>query len=92
MFGADDLATLFGDAGVMATCGADSATVLIDMPDQIILGEMQVSADYMMTVRSGDLPALARGVTVTVDGVDYLVREIRRIDDGALSHVALKRP
>lgn len=87
----EDLAPFFADFGVPATAGAHSATVLFDMPQEEIFAGMQQSTEYVITFRSGDLPGLAAGNTITVDGVAYKVRQTTTLDDGKLTKAMLKR-
>jgi hypothetical protein len=46
--------------------------------------------DYQLTLRTADLPDLAHGETVRIDGASYIVREVMAIDDGALKRVTLR--
>lgn len=88
---AEDLDVFFAEFGVTATLGAASAQVLLDMPDQAVLGEMQISADYAITFQATDLAGIKRGDAITVDGTSYTVREVTHLDDGKLKHATLKR-
>jgi hypothetical protein len=87
----EDITALFGDFGVLATYGSLTALVLFDMPDQAVLGDMQLSTDYAMTYPATAFTALKHGDGVTINSVAYTVREITRLDDGALKRAALKR-
>lgn len=87
----EDLAVLFADFGVTAVYGSLTALVVLDMPDQQVLGGMQISADYAITYRSVDLVGLKHGDALTVDGTSYTVREVTRLDDGRITHATLKR-
>lgn len=87
----EDLAPLFADFGVLAVAGANSATVLFDMPGEEIFGGMQQSTEYAITYRSVDLPGLTAGNSITVDGVAYKVRQTTPQDDGKLIKAMLKK-
>lgn len=87
----EDLAPFFLDFGLPAAFGGNTATVLLDMPDQAILGDMQLSTEYAMFYKSGDLPGLKHGDTGTVGGTTYTVREIAAQDDGKTLRAALKK-
>ena len=87
----EDLSAFFADFGVPATFGALSATVLLDMPDAEIFGGGQISTDYAITYKSGDLSGLKTGDAITVNAVAYQVREVVKLDDGKLMNATLKR-
>jgi hypothetical protein len=48
-----------------------------------------LSTDYTLTARAADFGGLLYGDGIRVDGVNYQVRETRRIDDGALLRLHL---
>lgn len=88
---AEDLSAFIADFGVTATFGALTAQVILDMPDQSILGDLQLTTDYSMTFVSTDLSGLKHGSAITVDGAAYTVREVSRLDDGRFLKAALKK-
>jgi hypothetical protein len=61
------------------------------MPSQVISGDMVLTTDYSLTARAADFGGLLFGDGITVDGVNYQVREVRKLDDGALVEIALQR-
>ena len=81
----------FVDFGVTAVYGAQTATVLLDMPDADVLGGRMISAGYLITYRATDLAGLKHGDILTVAGVAYQVNEVRKLDDGALIQAGLQR-
>ncbi len=87
----EDLAAFFADFGVQASANGMTACVLLDMPGQSLLGDMQISTDYAITYASADLPGLKHGSSITVSGSAYTVREITLQDDGQISRASLKR-
>lgn len=88
----EDLGVFLDDFGVSCTAGAVSALGILDMPSQIIAGDgMVLSTDYTLTCRTADFGGLLYGDGITVGGVNYSVREVRMIDDGAFCEVALQR-
>ena len=88
---AEDLDVLFADFGVTASLGSLTAQVILDRPDDAILGGMQISTDYAITFQAAQLPAIKHGDPITVDGTPYTVREVTLLDDGRLGKAALKR-
>jgi len=87
----EDLAVFLNDFGVSCTAGAVTALGILDMPSQIISGDMVLSTDYSLTARAADFGGLLFGDGITVDGVNYQVREVRKLDDGAFVEIALQR-
>jgi hypothetical protein len=87
----EDLSVFLDDFGVSCTAGAVSAFGILDMPSQIISGDMVLTTDYTLMVRTADFGGLLYGDGITVDGVNYQVREVRKLDDGAFSEIALQR-
>ena len=79
------------DFGVSCTAGAVTALGILDMPSQIISGDMVLSTDYTLTALAADFGGLLFGDGITVDGVNYQVREVRKLDDGAFVEIALQR-
>jgi hypothetical protein len=87
----EDLNLFLNDFGVTATSGAISALGILDMPTQVLAGDMVLSTDYTLTARAADFGGLLYGDGITVDGVNYSVRETRKLDDGAFVEIALMR-
>lgn len=87
----EDMDVLFGDFAVTATFGAQTANVIFDMPDQAILGDMQITTEYAITFKATDFPALKRGDTINISSIAYSVREVTQLDDGLLKHATLNR-
>lgn len=87
----EDLNLFLSDFGVTATSGAVSALGILDMPSQVLAGDMVLSTDYTLTARYADFGGLLYGDGVTVDGVNYQVRETRRIDDGKFVEIGLMK-
>lgn len=87
----EDLNLFLNDFGVSCTAGAVSALGILDMPTQVVAGDMVLSSDYTLTARASDFGGLLYGDGITVDGVNYQVRETRKLDDGAFVEIALLR-
>jgi hypothetical protein len=87
----EDLNLFLEDFGVSCTAGAISALGILDMPSQIISGDMVLSTDYTLTARAADFGGLKYGDSITVAAVAYTVRETRLIDDGAFVEIGLQK-
>jgi hypothetical protein len=86
----DDFSGALNDCGVTVTHGNRSAAAILDSPTTTALGGLVSLDDYQLTLRTADLPDLAHGETVRIDGTYYIVREVMAIDDGALKRVTLR--
>ena len=87
----EDLSIFFEDFGVSCTAGAITALGILDMPTQVVAGDMVLSTDYTLTARFADFGGLVYGDPITVDGVNYQVREVRQLDDGKLCEIGLSK-
>ena len=87
----EDLAVFLNDFGVSCTAGAITALGILDMPTQMLAGEMVLSTDYTLTARFADFGGLKYGDPITVAGTNYQVRETRQLDDGAFVEIGLQK-
>ena len=87
----EDLTIFLADFGVSFTAGDTTAKGILDMPSQVLAGDMILSTDYTLTARAADFGPLVRGSRLTVDGNTYTVRETRLIDDGKMVELGLQR-
>lgn len=85
----EDLTVFLDDFGVSCTAGAISALGILDMPTQVLAGDMVLSSDYTLICRAADFGGLLYGDGITVDGVNYQVREVRKLDDGKFVEIGL---
>lgn len=87
----EDLNLFLEDFGVTCTSGAVTAKGILDMPSQVVADGMVLTTDYKLTVRTADFGGLLYGSPITVDGVNYQVREALKIDDGQFTDLMLTR-
>lgn len=87
----DDLGYAFADFGLTVQGPSYSGQGILDMPDQIIGEGIMISTDYVLTVKSADFSAAKNGHTLIINGVNYKVRDMRKVDDGALSKITLSK-
>lgn len=81
--------TYLADFGVAVT-GTVSGTAILDMPDQIV-GGISISTEYSITGKFSVFGGLVFADPLTVDGVNYTVREVSKIDDGVFCRVVLMK-
>ena len=73
------------------TAGAIAGVGILDMPAQVLAGDMVLSTDYTLTARTADFGGLLYGDAITVNGINYQVREVRKLDDGAMCEIGLMK-
>ncbi len=60
------------------------------MPDEINDG-LIISTEYRLTVKTSIFDGLSVEETMTVEGDSYVVREVRKTDDGKFMKVSLSK-
>ena len=91
-FLSNDLDIFFDNPfGVSATSGDTTAKVLLDQPSQVLAGDMVLTTDFQITAKTSDFGTLLAGTSITVDSVDYTVRETRLVGDGLLCEISLQK-
>lgn len=85
----EDLSFLFADFGVTCVFGSISALVIFDQPDASFVSNMQVLTEYEMTFKTTDLQGLKHLSVVVIKGKSYSVKDVRQVNDGALSTAGL---
>lgn len=87
----ENLDVFIADFGLDVCYGDVYTRGLFDMPDQNILSGNVTSTEYSLTYKTEVLPNLLSGNKVNVDGIDYKIREVEKIGDGAFSRALLTR-
>jgi len=87
----EDLDLFLADFGVTVVAGAVSGVGILDMPSEIIADGVVLTTDYKVTCKASLFGSLLYGAAVTVDGVNYSVREVMKIDDGSFVELMLSK-
>lgn len=87
----EDLDLFLADFGVAVVSGAVSGLGILDMPSEIVADGVVLTTDYKVTVKTSQFGGLIYGAGVTVDGVNYQVREAMKVDDGSFTELMLIR-
>ena len=85
----ENLDVFLADFGVSVTAGAISGSGILDMPGELILDGMVISTDYTLRCEASKFGGLIYGAAMTVDGVNYQVRDNRLIEDGKFCNITL---
>ena len=89
----EDLDAFFDTPGftVPVVFGATTGVGYFESPNEIIADDIVLTTDYAVVVKTSDFASVARGDTMTVEGVNYTVREPMRLDDGKIMRVMLMK-
>ena len=85
----EELSVFLADFGVTTTAGAVTGLGLLDMPGELVLDGMVISTDYTLRCEATKFGGLIYGAAMTVDGVNYQVRDNRLIEDGKFCNITL---
>ena len=85
----ENLDVFLADFGVTVTSGATSGIGILDMPGELVADGMIISTDYSIRCEASKFGGLIYGAAMTVDGVNYQVRENRLIEDGKFCSITL---
>lgn len=87
----EDLSVFFSEAefAVLAIWGALQTEVILSAPNEDILNGRAQGIAYEVLLPTAAFPGIVRGESVTVNGVAYVVRDVRREDDGAIKRLLL---
>jgi hypothetical protein len=87
----ENLDLFLDDFGVQCVSGVITGAGILDMPSQVVADGMVLTTDYKLTCKAADFGGLVYGDGITVDGVNYQVRETMRIDDGRFVELMLTK-
>ncbi len=76
---------------VPATVGDVEVFVHFRAPDEAILDGLALGRDYAITFRTAELADLKAGDEVSMNGVNYRVREVVALRDGSESRATMSR-
>ena len=85
----ENLDVFLADFGVSVTAGAVSGLGLLDMPGELVADGMIITTDYSLRCEASKFGGLIYGAAMTVDGINYQVRENRLIEDGKFCEITL---
>jgi len=85
----ENLDVFLADFGVSVTAGGISGSGILDMPGELVLDGMVISTDYTLRCEASKFGGLIYGAAMTVDGVNYQVRDNRLIEDGKFCEITL---
>jgi len=87
----DDLDIFLADFGVTVTKGVITGVGVLDMPSEMIADGVVLTTDYELTVKTSEFGGLLYGDGLTVNGVNYTVRNPMPVDDGSFTKLSLMK-
>ena len=76
------------------TCQIGSGSTfkgILESPADVLAGGMVISREYQLTAKTSDVSSASRGTAITVDSVNYTVRENLPIDDAVFTELILSK-
>lgn len=64
---------------------------MLDEPDEIIADNTILSTEYELKVKTSDFKNVVFDKVIKVNSENYVVRNIRKIDDGKISIISLSK-
>ena len=89
----EDLDAFFDTPGftVPVVSGETTSVGYFESPNEIIADGIVLTTDYAVVVKSSDFSSVTQGDTMTVNNVNYTVREPMLLDDGKIMRVMLMK-
>ena len=86
-----DFAAVLSETGEQVVLGSDTTFGIVRRPDALELEALGagslIARQIVVTVRTGALAALASGATISVNAVNYRVREHLAVGHGQLTQI-----
>ena len=87
----EDLTTFFADFSDAVLYDGVSYKGILEQPDEVIADGVVLTTDYQLTAKNSDLGELAFESALTVNGTNYTVRSVRKVDDGSFCILSLTK-
>ena len=92
----ENLDTYLSDFGRPVIFGNKEFIGILEMPDQIVAGDMVITTDYQLIGKASDMGTLISGNNVKIELNNVMqtfeVRATRLVDDGSFVEVMLSKP
>ena len=90
----EDATTLnvyLNDFGVSCTSGGTTGLGVLNQPQTILAGDQIISTEYELFTLTSNFGALLSGASISVNSVNYKVREVQAEDDGVFCRIMLSK-
>lgn len=88
---AETLSGFLQEVGAYAVSGTLTGWGILDMPSEVLVGDMVMSTNYTFLCEARVFSSLTAGASITVNSESYTVREARLVDDGGLVELSLQK-
>lgn len=88
---AETLSGFLEEVGVYAESGTRKGWGILDMPSDVLVGDLVMSTNYTFLCETRFFSGLTAGASITVNSEAYTVREARLVDDGGLVELSLQK-
>ena len=86
-----DLDVFFDDFSLEVVFGEIIGFGILDSPDSVLGDNQSISTEYALTVKASEFGSLRARDEITVDGIEYVVRDFRLLDDGKIGRALLSK-
>tara|TARA_R100001510_G_C7647158_1_gene204493 strand:+ start:169 stop:456 length:288 start_codon:yes stop_codon:yes gene_type:complete len=64
---------------------------ILNEPSEIVAGDLILSTEYQLTTLTSKFGNLLANTAITVNNINYTVREVRKMDDGLFCTISLQK-
>jgi len=87
----DDLDAFFSDFAVDVSAGGTNGKGILDEPTSVVAGDQVIFVDRVLHCKFADFGSLAAGDAITVNSVNYKVRQNSKDLDGLTCQISLEK-
>jgi len=87
----EDLTTFFADFSDDVVYDNVTYKGILEQPDEVVADGIVMTTDYQLTAKNSDLGSLSFDSKLTVAGIAYTVRSVRKVDDGSVCILSLTK-
>ena len=87
----EELDVFFSDFADEVIYDNDTYIGQLDQPDEVIVDGRILTTEYELLVKTSDFSTIVFDKTIQVNGEEYSVRTIMKIDDGKFSKIMLSK-
>ena len=87
----ENLDTFLTDFGNVVVRNGVFYKGILEQPDEIVADGLVMTTDYELTAKTSELGSLVFDDIIEIDGVNFKVRQARKIDDGKFCIVSLNK-
>ena len=87
----EDLDSFFSDFSDEVIYDNDTYLGQLDQPDEVIVDGRILTTEYELLVKTSDFSTVVFDKTIQVNGEEYSVRTMMKIDDGKFSKIMLSK-